>query len=545
MNFLQKPSLTWQKFRDFIVSPSHSRTMGILVMLILVSAVSLTVVLSQQQQTLKQRAQTSCTVANCNGNVCNAGQVCAPGISTSADPYYSNCYCNAAIGPATTTEITKCTRFPYGCTGLSDACSTASYNINNGAMCSGSTCVTGAKYVEENYPSGWTCVDDNSQSIGCWYSYACPPASATTSDTCTPAGGQCIPMAPCVPPATHNLSYSCGNNPSGSVCCSIAAAPKTQTPASSFNCVDKDCSDNETCVGRPHSDSAYCLPKGVGRDGSYCGTPDKKPNSEACQSNNCASDLKCSASANPPPAADATPTPTPTQTPTTPFSCVNQTGTFAGNYQCAPIINDSDQCASLTGGDWALHSKSYTSCDPQSSNSKTSACCKKNAPVNNTALTLTLNTQDVPATEGNLSATLILYNLTTNSPVAGAPATQLFTKTPIPGKQYSANIALTNLPQDKYYIVVKKDKMLAKAVFTVSNATGSITVPTTTLVFGDVNNDNDINTLDYNTFKDCWKKSTASNLSCTSSDFDKSGQVDQVDYNTFLRGFSTWSKEGQ
>lgn len=49
MNFLQK-------FRDFVSNPSQSRTMGLLVTLVLVSAVFLTVTVAQQQQTLKQRA---------------------------------------------------------------------------------------------------------------------------------------------------------------------------------------------------------------------------------------------------------------------------------------------------------------------------------------------------------------------------------------------------------------------------------------------------------------------------------------------------------
>jgi len=41
---------------DFLSRPSHSRTMGLVVMLILVVAVSLTVIAAQQQQQLKQRA---------------------------------------------------------------------------------------------------------------------------------------------------------------------------------------------------------------------------------------------------------------------------------------------------------------------------------------------------------------------------------------------------------------------------------------------------------------------------------------------------------
>jgi len=49
MNFLQKA-------RGFVFSPSHKRTMSVLLMLVLVSAVTLTVTLSQQKQTIKQHA---------------------------------------------------------------------------------------------------------------------------------------------------------------------------------------------------------------------------------------------------------------------------------------------------------------------------------------------------------------------------------------------------------------------------------------------------------------------------------------------------------
>jgi hypothetical protein len=106
------------------------------------------------------------------------------------------------------------------------------------------------------------------------------------------------------------------------------------------------------------------------------------------------------------------------------------------------------------------------------------------------------------------------------------------------------NIVLTNLNPDRYFIVIRKDNMIAKSVFTVSSSGGTITVPTTTLVFGDINGDNKIDITDYNIFKGCWKQPATG--TCSSSDFDGSGgNIDQVDYNTFMRGYATWSKEGQ
>jgi len=154
-----------------------------------------------------------------------------------------------------------------------------------------------------------------------------------------------------------------------------------------------------------------------------------------------------------------------------------------------------------------------------------------------------LNAQDVDLTSEELIADPILYNLTTNTQVPGAPAKQTFKKTSIPGRQYSTNIVFNNLNRDRYFIVFRKDNMIAKSVFNVSSFGQTITVPTTTLVFGDLNNDNNINIADYEIFRGCWKQ-TAIN-SCSASDFNESGgSIDQVDYNTWLRGLSTWNKEG-
>lgn len=247
-------------------------------------------------------------------------------------------------------------------------------------------------------------------------------------------------------------------------------------------------------------------------------------------------------------------------TPTSPFYCSEQIGTFAGKYQCADIKNGSLQCLE----NYSQYQVSFTNCDNRAAGVATRGCCKQNAavaavptaiptatpiPINNVTLVLTLNAQDLPATTSatasNLFADLTLYNLTTNSPVAGAPASQSFAKTPIPGKQYSANVLLTNLQQNKYFIIARKDNMIAKAAFNVSSANETISVPTTILVFGDINNDNDINALDYNIFKNCWKKSVDSNPSCAPSDFDSNGGINQVDYNTWLRGFATWREEGK
>lgn len=46
----------FQKFRDFIQTPTHKRTLGFLGILTFVGIISLTVIVSQQQQQTRQRA---------------------------------------------------------------------------------------------------------------------------------------------------------------------------------------------------------------------------------------------------------------------------------------------------------------------------------------------------------------------------------------------------------------------------------------------------------------------------------------------------------
>lgn len=158
-------------------------------------------------------------------------------------------------------------------------------------------------------------------------------------------------------------------------------------------------------------------------------------------------------------------------------------------------------------------------------------------------LAMAINAQDVPLTDQSIDVNLSLFNLTTNSPVSGL-GNKTFARSPIPGRQYAANISLTNLTPDKYFVIARRTDMIAKSVVSVSGSTGTITVPTTTLVFGDLNKDNEINVLDHeNEFKKCWKKPATG--SCVSSDFDKNDKIDVIDYNIFLRGFATWRKQGQ
>ena len=187
-----------------------------------------------------------------------------------------------------------------------------------------------------------------------------------------------------------------------------------------------------------------------------------------------------------------------------------------------------------------------TACtDPQSKSGICSNGVCKTA-TGTITLTMPLTVQDTTLPD-SLPVNLSLYDFTTGLPASSITiAPQTFTNTQTAkGNQYLQDVQIPNLPQGKYTIVARtSNNMIAKSAFAVStNATAPIVVSPTTLVFGDLNNDNNIDTMDYeNVFKPCWLK-TKTGTDCVLADFKKNG-VDQVDYNLFERGWATWSKEG-
>lgn len=106
------------------------------------------------------------------------------------------------------------------------------------------------------------------------------------------------------------------------------------------------------------------------------------------------------------------------------------------------------------------------------------------------------------------------------------------------------------LPTGVYTVKVKTDQFLKALVPGIQNLTqGQTTIlPQTTLVTGDMNNDNKINILDYNILIDCYSDlSPARNCSDAnkklSADLTDDGDVNQFDYNLFLRELTNVSGE--
>lgn len=101
-------------------------------------------------------------------------------------------------------------------------------------------------------------------------------------------------------------------------------------------------------------------------------------------------------------------------------------------------------------------------------------------------------------------------------------------------------------PTGNYYLKIKTKyhlRKLAEGIQTITGGKTTNVIPAVTVVAGDVNNDNKLDILDYNSLLDCYSDLAAA-AACSddkkvASDLNDDGSVNQVDYNLFLREIST------
>jgi len=114
---------------------------------------------------------------------------------------------------------------------------------------------------------------------------------------------------------------------------------------------------------------------------------------------------------------------------------------------------------------------------------------------------------------------------------------------------FSGEIILnSNVSSGNYIVKIKSDKYLKKQLTgIISIVKGStINLPLVTLSTGDSNNDNKLNTADYNIISDCYSdllpaKNCSDAAKKTSADLSDDGNVNSSDYNLFLRELSEFS----
>ena len=360
------------------------------------------------------------------------------------------------------------------------------------------------------------------------------PSSPFTGTSCTANEGCCKQGQ-----AQSSNPFACADQARGEFAGIYACGPFTNgfaqcpggfsefTPNSTFT--GTSCNSNQRCCKKdsplvvvvpPAGQSSVALTNcAIGDGAHFCSVENPKTSFPPCsplfgpgQTANCAQNPSCW----------FCPLPVPASAPTSaclPSDC-------SGAATCAA----GSECKQVAG--------TFTkSCSCQST-----ATASTTTPAQaSTTLAVTLNAQDIVLTADTLTAGLSLFNLSSNTLVSGAPATSTFNKTPIPGKQFAANIPISGLLKNKFFLLIRKDNLIARTFFSIDSS-ASITVPTTTLVFGDLNTDNDISILDYNIFIGCFGK-LATDTGCASSDFDLRGKIDAIDYNIWLRGLVTWKKE--
>ncbi|HRN95908.1 MAG TPA: zinc-dependent metalloprotease family protein [Candidatus Levybacteria bacterium] len=101
---------------------------------------------------------------------------------------------------------------------------------------------------------------------------------------------------------------------------------------------------------------------------------------------------------------------------------------------------------------------------------------------------------------------------------------------------YTAQL-VTSLPAGQYFVKVKLDNTLYKKTEqVVSLNSGVHELPVTSLAFGDLDQNNEVNMQDYSLFVSCFGNKQCNQK--TSTDFNDNGVVDGIDYNILLRSFA-------
>lgn len=126
-----------------------------------------------------------------------------------------------------------------------------------------------------------------------------------------------------------------------------------------------------------------------------------------------------------------------------------------------------------------------------------------------------------------------------NQPAATAQGTVTYNQS---AENFQGSLAANTLASGQYLIAVKMDGFLGKTIPGIVTVTANQThtLSPLKLVAGDVNNDNQLDILDYNMLISCFG-SKATTVSCQNkvgADLNDDGTVNGVDYNLFLRELS-------
>ncbi len=201
-----------KRFREFILAPSHSRTIGAVVILIIAAAIPLTVLVAQKQQEVRQHAATYvCSSTNCTGP-----SACVASGPTTCELYTTACRnnvctygphttCTGCSHPATPTPAPGSTPTPAPTTPPAGTCKAGTGSSLSSCGGHASYVCAGCKTCEEYT---YRCVNNNNQ---CSAGPHAPVAASNCAGGCTSASLCATPTptpAGCTTNACCNAGYA-------------------------------------------------------------------------------------------------------------------------------------------------------------------------------------------------------------------------------------------------------------------------------------------------------------------------------------------------
>lgn len=142
-------------------------------------------------------------------------------------------------------------------------------------------------------------------------------------------------------------------------------------------------------------------------------------------------------------------------------------------------------------------------------------------------------------TSRNVTVTVLNAN---NQPVGTGQGTITYSNA---SQNFQGTVSAGTIPSGQYLISINIDGFLPKQIPGIITVTQTTTLPSLSLVAGDINNDRQIDIGDYNLLIGCFgsKQNTSSctqppSLQSPGADINDDGKIDGIDYNLFLRELS-------
>lgn len=523
-------------------NPTYSRTLGVLVILVLIAIIPLTVYVAQKQQEIRQRASDETREVRQNNLACQ--NLC--GREASYGGNYQQCYdkCVGKVSVPTPTPTPN-----ISCSSNSSGWSIGSCGLSGNSQCQQWTQTCGTTYTCQEASVGssmsWKCEKSSSGGDGGG------DGNGNTESFCTFNGQRFNPgdkrfectspksQGPCASDAGVGIPMICNNN-------------ETWSSGNDAGECSTDC--------KPDTANPTPTPTPSGRGGVPTPTPTQTLSIPACDQ----SQVNLAVSPNPAKVGD-----------TVNFRVSGSQGStwvqdfWSGGVDCNGVVSGSKSCTAQNIGTFTWTHK-WQNTAPNNINLKGEVCSKNPAsftiiaanatpiptptpmpgsptptptPTSSpslapefTKVSLALALQGVGAGRGanrNPIAEELEKNINVQIFTQDGQKTEINQKAKYDreSQTYKGTAVFPPFTSGSFIVKVKANKYLRKRI------PGIVTIQqgqenqlnTVTLVAGDVNNDNFLDIEDYNMYKACFGKSraqTVGSLSCANADLNDDGAID-------------------